>query len=171
MNANGQIFSLDALISLILVILAMGVIFGIMETNSYNLKEHQLFEELQIAGRTAADVLVASPDITCTLTDSSSTELYPITHCIDLAKINGIVHAQLGLSSEYKFKIERAGSLLGGENTSAQIPMIYSEKRTVFFYDSSNHPLTKQAWNACRIGNANCTLGQPEEITLSVWRG
>ncbi|MDO8428106.1 MAG: hypothetical protein Q7S92_02740 [Candidatus Diapherotrites archaeon] len=170
MNDHAQIFSLDAIISLILVIFALGIIFGILETNSYNLKEQQIFEELRIAGRTAANVLIASPELTCTLTNSSGTELFSITHCLDIQKVQGISTQDLELPSDYQFSIQRTGILLAGEMIPENSAHIYSEKRTVFFYDSLAEPITKQKWMECKTGNPACALTEPEEVMISIWR-
>src|SRR3989338_2805353 len=72
MNKNGQIFSLDFIISVILADLAIGLILNFSELTVQNMKENEIFEELQIVGETASDLLVSNPDIVCKLVENDN---------------------------------------------------------------------------------------------------
>ena len=72
MNKNGQIFSLDFIISVILAVLAIGLILNFSELTVQNMKENEIFEELQIVGETASDLLVSNPDIVCKLVENDN---------------------------------------------------------------------------------------------------
>lgn len=67
MNQKGQIFTLDFLISMVLVILALGLVIQFLELNEYNLQEQELRHELETVGSMAADLMVSSPEIVCEL--------------------------------------------------------------------------------------------------------
>ncbi|MFH1224463.1 MAG: hypothetical protein V1676_01540 [Candidatus Diapherotrites archaeon] len=64
---KGQIFTLDFVISMILVILAFGLVLNFMELNQYNLHEQEIREELKTVGDGAAETLVTSPALVCEL--------------------------------------------------------------------------------------------------------
>lgn len=67
MRHKGQIFTLDFVISMVLVILAFGLVLNFMELNEYNLNEQEKMAELKTIGDAAADTLVSSPAIVCDL--------------------------------------------------------------------------------------------------------
>lgn len=67
MGTKGQIFTLDFVISMVLVILAFGLVLNFMELNGYNMQEREMGAELKTMGDSAADILVSSPAIVCEL--------------------------------------------------------------------------------------------------------
>jgi hypothetical protein len=66
---KGQLISLDFIMSLILVVIAIGITMQLSEIENYNFKDKQLKDETQIRGKTAAALLVNSPRTTCELVD------------------------------------------------------------------------------------------------------
>ena len=164
MNQKAQMFSLDAVLSLILVMLALGLIFAIQDTSAYNLKEQQVFAELQSVGRGVSTFLVASPDLTCELKDAQGRTLYSLTHCLDSGK--QITAQALGLPAGFDFKIEGLTNPIGS-NVPSTADFVYSETRTMVVHAGS---ITKAQLEACKTGQAGCALGQPKAVVLKVWR-
>jgi len=66
---KGQLVSLDFIMSLILVVLAIGLVMQISEIENYNFKDKELKDETQIIGKTAALNLINSSKTTCELVD------------------------------------------------------------------------------------------------------
>jgi hypothetical protein len=66
---KGQLISLDFIMSLVLIVAAMGLVMQLSEIENYNFKDKELKDETQIIGKTAAELLVNSPRIVCELTD------------------------------------------------------------------------------------------------------
>ncbi|MBU0662362.1 MAG: hypothetical protein ABH854_04635 [Candidatus Diapherotrites archaeon] len=83
MDARGQIFTLDLVLSMILVVLAFGLALNFMELNQYALQEQEIRAELRTLGDAAADALVSAPGIVCDLgyyTDAAKQNWVSITH-------------------------------------------------------------------------------------------
>ncbi|MBU2100778.1 MAG: hypothetical protein ABH850_01330 [Candidatus Micrarchaeota archaeon] len=66
---KGQLISLDFIMSLVLIVAAMGLVMQLSEIENYNFKDKELKDETQIIGKTAAELLVNSPRIVCELVD------------------------------------------------------------------------------------------------------
>lgn len=82
MNKKGQIISLDFLISLIAVTLAIGLLIQFSELKTYNEKEEMGWMELKQVAETASDLLVSAPEITCDLLDESDNYLGNLNNCL-----------------------------------------------------------------------------------------
>ncbi len=198
MDKKGQIFSLDFLLSIILVVLALGLILNFMELHEYNMKEEELRIGLNAVGETAADLLVSGPDIVCELVDTyneSTGKYYNINNpnvkrigylanCIP--KINAvafrITKEDLAIPGGYKCKIDnaaiRAGELQTGCGDALQpdVDNIYSAKRIIVLYSGTGSPadkkkIAKKDLEECMKSGegAGCPLKQ-SEITLWVWK-
>ncbi|MFH1663371.1 MAG: hypothetical protein ABH986_00925 [archaeon] len=66
---KGQLISLDFIMSLVLVVLAIGIIMQLSEVENYNFKDKELKDETQAIGKAASVLLVNSPRTTCELVD------------------------------------------------------------------------------------------------------
>ncbi len=66
---KGQLVSLDFIMSLVLVVLAIGLVMQLSEIENYNFKDKQLKDETQITGKTASVLMVNNPRIICELVD------------------------------------------------------------------------------------------------------
>ncbi len=66
---KGQLISLDFIMSLILVVLAIGLVMQLSEIENYNFKDKELRDETRIMGKTASVLLVNSPKIVCEMVD------------------------------------------------------------------------------------------------------
>ena len=171
MNRKGQIFSLDLLMSLVVAVLALGLLVQAMEINAYETKEQSLNEELKIIGETAADLLVSNPNIVCALIDNVANEitLDSLPNCLVLcsppcppADPQGeaigfwknrkdktvIMKEDLGIPTGYDCMIdidydgsERVASQCADEEPPSDIKNVYSAQRNVVVYTNSDNPL------------------------------
>jgi hypothetical protein len=106
---RGQIFSMDLLASMIIIILGLGLLTSIGEINFYNTKQKQGFESLKQKTETALIILTNSTKFDCNI------EGIELAYSIDENKIN--------LLSEAEIKKE-----LGLKDYNAQI---YTQTRTI----------------------------------------
>lgn len=166
MNRKGQIISLDAVIALIIVMLSLGIAFNVMETNSYNLKEEQLFDEVVSVGKAAANLLVSHPEIICKVTFNGKE--FAMNNCINTAD-NVITKKRLGIDgTEYECKLLLKKALTQEEisiNTECNVEPthaknVYSEKRTVI--TENDGEFSKLKFEAHNFTE--------QEITLKVWK-
>lgn len=163
MKCRGQIISLDAVIALILVMLSLGIVFNVMETNAYDLKETQLFEEISSMGKTAGNLLVSNENIICKVKDGGK-ELFSMNNCLDLSKF--VRKEYLGIDSQkYSCKLtaeknqtqKKLKTACTDNPVSAQ--NIYSETREIIVNEGD---LTKQKFEELKF--------KSEKITLKVWK-
>lgn len=64
---KGQIFSMDFLISMTIIILGIGVVFGLTEINFYNNQQQQVFNKMKQKTETAMIILANSPEFDCNI--------------------------------------------------------------------------------------------------------
>lgn len=144
--------SLDFLISVAAVVLAIGLIIQFAEIKTYNEKEEMQWLELKQVAETAADLLVSNPDTSCDVKDVAK-----IMNCIDSSKT--INANDLAIPSGYEFSIEGGPINVGGNPPNDKD--YYSVKRIVA---TNNGQLTKLEYQSKNFDSG------PDEITLSVWR-
>lgn len=138
---KGQIFSLDFLISMAVMMAAIGLVIQTAEVNTYNAKETRVQGELRNVAEITADLIVASNETTCA--DGRGGHLM---NCVDsmanFSKITGfLADAGYGYSVEPAGMIEPVG--IQGSND------YYEIRRTVFI---------------------NNTGGSTVELKVRVWK-
>ncbi len=160
LNKKGQIFSLDFLISLIAVTLAIGLLLQMSELKAYNEKEEAAWQKLKQLGETASRLLVNNPDIICDVDNGASD--FVISNCIDSTKT--INRAALGLPLDIGFSVKSHGPVPAIDESSGARGVdadYYSVKRTVVV---NNSQVSKANYL-----NQTFTEG-PYEIVLAVWK-
>ncbi len=190
---KGQIFSLDFLVSMILVVLAFGILMQFFEVHAYALKEEQNRTELKKIGETAADLLVSSPAIVCEIVDNQTDPTNPVevgylNNC--LTRGTGTLQGYswdnrpaddekvaykkfLGLpQTGYECAIDVNPALTietdcGDITTVPNDKSYYSAKRKVVVYNA-NYKVPKSELEDCMHGRA-CNLIEAE-ATLYVWK-
>jgi len=165
---KGQIISLDFVFSLVLVVLALGLLVRVSEANNYRMKQEEIFGELQRVGRVASASLANSEEFTCQVNDIGGAPIYNPVNCIDKGELNGKLGPGLGksdlrMSNEFEYKIAIGAETwesapLDEDNT----PNYYSEKRKVIV---NNGAMTKAEMENCM--ETGCA---EETLTLWVWR-
>ncbi len=162
MNKKGQIISLDFLISIGLIVIALGLLVQFVEGNSYEKKQENIFRELKSVGSAASENLVSSNSINCEIAQQN----YKIANCINLQNIgtDSEVENVLGIPEEYEWRLTWSGGTRGSSNP-LNAENIYSEKRKVLTASGS---VSKSVLMQCIYGGT-CALPQTE-MTLKVWK-
>lgn len=182
---KGQVFSLDFLVSLAAVTLAIGLLFQAVEVRAYSQKEGEMRAELEMVAETAADLLVSNPEIVCELVDYEGSHISYLENCIPKINTSGsrISNTKMGIPDGYGCKLANSerGTLqtedcLGaGQPLPDNVENIYSVKRNAALYNGTGSTeqkkqIKKEELEVC-MGNTagTCNLEQ-SEITLWVWR-
>lgn len=160
-NRKGQLLSLDAILSLILLMLALGYAFRVAEANFYALKQDELNYEIKAVGSAAAELLVAGEETTCEITTLTGND-FSITNCIDTSKLTNL-NQKLLLNNDFGVRVEwPAGN--AGDALPIDDRTIYSEKRVVILSGGS---IGKDGLEQCFNGTGACSRST---ITIYVWR-
>ena len=148
---KGQVFSLDFLISLVAVVVAVGLMLQAVEVNTYAQKEERLYNEMEMVAETAADLIALGSDTTCTNASGAN-----IVNCVDTSmptpnawggKVIDAFHPGLNPSG-YKYEIS-----CGGVTRTSPGPPWASED----FYEVQRAVSTS-------VG------GMPETLFVRVWK-
>ncbi len=165
MKAKAQIFAVDVIISIILVILAIGIISAAAEFNFYNSKQQTSYAILKQKAETAAIVLANSNWSSCSTGNTN------LSYSINTIKINAInpnpdtrkaeIKKRLGLEG-YKANIilqtPVAYEILNEEMTD---PNAVSLELNVFVCTGGN--VAQNLLNSCMEGGA-CTFSERKLI-------
>ena len=172
MKQNGQLFSLDFLVAMGLIVLLLGTTIQWM--NRFAFESHEQFArtELERAGQTAAILLVSNPKTTCQLyanaPPSRSLETN-VNNCIDTTKISalnasGLLASELGLTTDYGFHI-RAGTTEIGTLPSGTTPIFSTGLNGIVH----NGNLNKSDLYRCIKKQPSCALTS-EVILFQTWK-
>jgi hypothetical protein len=165
MNSKGQIFSVDFVLSMILIVLAIGTTLAFLELNAHALKEDEEMRELKAVGETASDLLVSNPEIVCRLVDNSNALIDYLPNCIP--NDGEITKEKLGIPDSFECEIEIPG--FAGNNECDSTPASensYSVKREIVINPTEN--LSKKNFNSCTEEQI-CVLTR-QTATLTIWR-
>jgi hypothetical protein len=109
--SKGQIFSLDFLIAMILMIFFLGLILSLGELGGYERKEQRLQHELELNAEAALLTLSNSHQYGCTL-DTNTTLAYSINQ----KKVRDLTHVELKNSlglNDYNLSVMLGGTIIG----------------------------------------------------------
>ena len=186
MNKKGQIFSVDFLISVIVIVLAIGLLLNFYELTVHAQVERNSANELKISSERAADLLVSNSEIVCELwsTETPAQRIMYLPNCLVKAN-NGkaITKEKLGLT-EFKCDVGgnseinaiRNAATTGCKDNSSVAKEIIAVKRMVYVTNSGgpgNEIILKQDYNDCIKNGCTTSSGVirgPYEITLKVWK-
>lgn len=198
-NEKGQIMTMDFLISVVAVTLAIGLLIQFAEIKTYNEKEEIAWLELKEIAETASDRLVSNPDIVCELVDTynesgagsyyntmNNANIILIGHldnCIPKINANNfrIEKSDLGIPAGYECEIDNeaitAGEILTDctDNLPAGKDYYSVTRKIVLFTGTGNNDAKKKIakvdWETC-MGNTaagSCPLNE-SDITIKVWK-
>ena len=190
MHNKGQIASLDFILSVILVVVALGLTMQIIETNQYTMKEMEVYNELARIGETAADILVSHPDFTCDLSDELNNQIGELQNCLHKKNLT-LTKEKMGIldgAEGYKCRIE----IINPDGSGGSIGLLtdnpckdndpsadaYSTTRRIVY--------VQQGWGPGGIGNGSyvfkskliqeCMTNSPQcklkekIMTLTIWK-
>ena len=179
MNSKAQIASLDFILSVVLVVVALGLVMQTIETNQYTMKEMEVHNELARIGETAADILVSHPDITCDLLESDSpyNKISDLQNCIE--KNTTITNEMMGIPTEYDcwigFTQGGSGNLDFPECTNT-VPNseenVYSTGRLITFWEPAGGGVGARLTKNSFLNAVNSPSGPLKERTLliKIWK-
>jgi len=177
LDKRGQIFSLDFLISLIALTLALGLLIQFAEIKTYNENEELQWLELKGVAETAADLLVSNPDIVCELKDEGGSPLHSLMNCLPHINSLRISQQWMAISADYDCLIETpgAGQQLHpqsydckGDPTGSE--NVYSVDRKVVIFNGGNrYQISKGELEDCLKSDPNCKMYE-QTVRLRVWK-
>jgi hypothetical protein len=143
---KGQIFSLDFLISMAVVMVAIGLVIQAAETGAYNAKEARIQGELGSVAETAADLMVAGNETTCV--DARGEHLM---NCIDTsADFSGITGFLDAAGYGYSITIQGGPSFSTPASPQGQKDYCEASRMVFINKDFSSAPVELKArvWKA-----------------------
>lgn len=168
MNQRGQVFSLDLIMGMVLVLLAAGFLLVLAE-QSFAAQTAQLeTDHLFLVASTASELLVTHPDLTCDLM-GGSTKLAEVPNCLPASA--SPTAAQLGIPDEYDFCLTGiTGSLKSCATTgpASSIQQVASLDRHVVLL-SGTGTISKSNYYGCQNDSPSCPLNE-QTVTIQVWR-
>lgn len=171
MDKRGQILSLDYVISLMLVLLALGLLLNFFELQTVNAKEAQLNSELEALANGAARLALTSPDIACRLTSITGDppkDIGVLPNCIP--KNGRLTKQNLGIQG-FECAIATDPIDLLSTECNTDFPDgtdYYSVTRKIVVSDDTT--ITKDKLEECIRGELlNCVLSDAN-LTISIWR-
>ena len=175
---RGQIITLDFLLSIIVVTVAIGLIIQSAEINSYDLKERQIYDDLKRIGNPAVYLLAASPEVACELIGSAGETIGSLINCVPNRTNSNfeVTKANLGVPAQYKCRVELSGYLEFATECNDVLgsgtKMVYSTSRNVVAYNSgaSSFPqrLPKSVLEECI--SSGCSELAETKIIIQVWK-
>jgi uncharacterized protein (UPF0333 family) len=194
-KTKGQLLSLDFLLSLILGVLAIGLLIQFFEVNSYAQNQEQTIMKLSIIGETASDLIVSSNTTICEI--ESGNDQIQANNCLPLCIYDTlemmcnptntekrIEKTNIGLTKEFGCNIQvypdptqftNPGKLQIGTECEETIPVpepanIYSTTRKVILAGLEEKPWDKTEYLHCIRNTENCDKITIGTITLTVWK-
>ena len=146
---RGQIFSLDFLISMVVITAAIALLIQATEFNTYNMKEERTYNEMRNVARIASNMIIASNETTC---EDGIGGL--LMNCVETSNITAITAfdsiTKFLDDSGYGYEIKTSGEELSR---------------------SSVHSYNNQDFvDVNRLAFVNDLSGDPEDITVKVWK-
>lgn len=178
LNGKGQIFSLDFIFSVMVMVLAIGLAIQMVEVNQYTSKEIEVQENLARIGETAADMLVSHPDIACDLVGSLDGGITyspagtDAINCISW-KNSQIKKETLGIPDNYGCWVGFSDSSLSIENNECT-SMDFKSKEDVYsasrygIYSPRADGVDKKEIQKC-MNNDSCGF-EEKILTIKVWK-
>jgi len=169
MEKKGQVFSLDVLISVVLIIVALGAAMRFFELKEYEAKEMLEKSELDRVGNTASELLVNNPALVCYLEDIAGNNLGSLSNCLE--KSQSINKASLGIPSSFDCQIKFGdGTLANGEcrdNISPETKNVFAARRNIVI--AASKQVAKNEFNDC-INGEPCDVFTEGSLDLKVWK-
>lgn len=180
---KGQIFSLDFILAVSLLVLSIGLAINYFEVTSLNASEAAHRQEMRLIAKTASDILVTDPSIVCDLNTILEQVAGSLPNCIrktlETTK-NGdpITKTMLGIPSNFDAQLTNVNGepVTFPAEFSSPPPTtetdFVSMDRFVAVITSNDINLTKTRLRNCQKngeGSANCPLKQ-STIRLKVWK-
>ncbi len=163
MNRAGQIVSLDFLISIIAIVLALGILIQISELKTYDEIEEREWMELRQVSETAAARLVSNPELNCIVVkNGGENELFRMPNCLDITVAMARSHLAIPESPSYGFELSDGDGTLGSYGSRGNNDFI--EVKRLMVTNSGNVDKSDYLNGVFDSGN------NPIEVMLKVWK-
>jgi hypothetical protein len=167
MNKKGQIFSLDFILSLVVVIALLALLFQVFEVTAYEAKQQQVQRELMVVGELASERLVTDESIACRLVDDNNNFLpgFELVNCINTSRLAALNKGLIGIPFDFNCQVD--GLALSGctdGSPPTEVRDVFEIERRVIL---SPTDFNKTVFNRCVAGLA-CPFADTN-ITLRVW--
>jgi hypothetical protein len=179
MQSKGQLFSLDLIIAVALVILALGLLYRQAELFQYFQKDDTMQAELYRIGLNASNQLVSNPSIACPLSGSGPTLDY-LPNCLpkNQSLLNKASKINLGIPGNFDCYISTVSHAIGQYTGCKNLPPsnaknVFSiERQVVFMNGASSASISKKELDDCIKSTAAfpCTALEKDTLTLQVWK-
>ena len=163
MNKKGQVVSLDFLISIIAIVLALGILIQISELKTYNEIEEREWMELRQIAETAGARLVSNPELNCTVVkDGGQDELFNLPNCLDTSV--AITRTLLAIPESPSYGFELSDSTGTLESYGSRGEKDFFEVKRILVKNSGN--VNKSDY----LNGVFDSENDPVEINLKVWK-
>lgn len=166
-NNKGQVFSLDFLISLVVVVVCLGLLIQVFELTSYSAKQQQTFREVMVIGELASERLVTDEAVLCRLTDGAAVlPGFELVNCLNTTRLAALNKGLIGIPADFYCNV--AGVSLSGcadGTPPANARNVFEVERRVIV---SATDINKAAFSQC-IDGGGCPYTDTN-ITVTVWR-
>lgn len=155
-NENGQIFSIDFLLSVVLVMLALALVFQYMELKAYSEKDVEMFEDVKEKALLASDLLTGSNELNCKLDGGNIV----LPNCIGNVQITA---DEIGIT-------ERFGCFVQGLKVEGCETDNSSEAKAYFTVERKilqGENVENEIWNCMR--GLECGLKE-KNVKIKIWR-
>lgn len=159
---KGQIFSIDFIIAMILMLVFLGGLMSIGEVQSYEKKEAQIRNNLKTKTEAALIVLTNSQEYGCTL-DTGET----LAYSLDSTKITSVPHIKLkedlGLV-DYNLSLLIDGVVDPNHSENSSSPNIYAAEINILYCGKG---ITYSDINSCYTGSCPANIAE-SKLTIEV---
>jgi len=192
LNNKGQLFSLDLIIAIAIVIFAIGLLYRQAELFQYFSKDSDLQSELYRIGLNASNQLVSNPAIVCQLDDSAGNTIDFLPNCFPQVinpagmcppgqQMNGVTMESLGIPEGYGCYVEIQAGFSGAgkhcgvkvcdnQSPDSTVKNVFSiERRIILSKTWMGSGVSKKDFDDCISGSSSCVLKEAT-LSLQVWK-
>ena len=168
-NHSGQLASLDLLIMLLSLFLALGMVSGFSEFNFISLKETADRSSLHSIAENAFTIMLSNSPVSCRLEDQTI-----IPDCIVDFGLTAVTASDLHLPPEIDFNITGLNNLTLPNNPIPKNSGYIELQKNILvvsFNPKSSPDFLEKKWAECYSGSPSCASSgiESRKINLKVW--
>lgn len=167
MSEKGQVITLDMIVALIIIVLAVAYMVQIMEMQQNSALGEMSYMRLKDKAISVGNLLVGNPDNQCELADANGTVmLMPGT-----VTPNAITKQSLGLTEDYRCNIQGLATECN-DVLQPEIKDVFIEKRKVLVCSATSTPgkITTNELKTARSTTDLSGIGPEREVTITIWK-
>ena len=167
MSEKGQVVTLDMIVALIIIVLAVAYMVQTIEIQQHSALSEMSYMRLKDKAIGVGNLLVGNPDNQCELVDANGRiMMLPGTVTTEL-----ITKQSLGLTEDYRCNIDGLATECN-DILQPEIKDVFIEKRKVLVCFASATPgqVTTAELKAARNTTDLSGIGGEREVTITLWR-